>query len=161
MVGDERGDDVAVLALRPISLLGRPLHVAVPADTTTVAIVRRTLARYLREAGAVEEDVFDVAVAVSEACSNASEHAYGPEGGIIEVDAELTGRLVRIVVRDRGQWRAPRGKDRGRGLSVMTTLMDTVNVHKGADGTIVELQKRITQKEREADERPRTGGTQR
>lgn len=159
MLGGQTPDDVAVLAIRPVSLLAQPLRLTVPADATSVSFVRHTLTRYLREARAADTDVFDIVVAVSEACSNAAEHAYGPQAGVIQVNAEMSGAWINITIEDQGTWREPRGRDRGRGLSIMATLMDVVNVYKRPVGTQIELRKRITQEDASTDERSRSART--
>ena len=40
---------------------------------------------------------------------------------------------------DHGQWRPPRGENRGRGLPLMHTLMDEVDVRQTDEGTSVTL----------------------
>jgi anti-sigma regulatory factor (Ser/Thr protein kinase) len=54
-----------------------------------------------------------------------------------------------VRVRDYGAWREPRGQNRGRGLKLMQTLMDEVNVRREAGGTTVEL-RRVVQLEADA-----------
>jgi hypothetical protein len=49
-----------------------------------------------------------------------------------------------VTVRDRGAWRSPREGDRGRGLSLMEALMDSVEVSPGPDGTRVRLQRQLS-----------------
>ncbi len=44
-----------------------------------------------------------------------------------------------MTVTDRGQWRPPRGSNRGRGLPLMRELMDTVDVSHTEHGTAVTL----------------------
>jgi anti-sigma regulatory factor (Ser/Thr protein kinase) len=44
-----------------------------------------------------------------------------------------------VRVRDYGQWRPPRGQNRGRGLKLMETLMDEVEVRREDSGTTEEL----------------------
>ena len=48
-----------------------------------------------------------------------------------------------VVVRDWGQWREPRGRDRGRGLGLMEGLMDDVQVSHSTSGTEVRLHRRL------------------
>jgi anti-sigma regulatory factor (Ser/Thr protein kinase) len=44
-------------------------------------------------------------------------------------------------VRDHGHWRPPRGKNRGRGLKLMETLMDGVDIRREDSGTTIELRR--------------------
>ncbi|MGC9671187.1 SpoIIE family protein phosphatase [Planosporangium sp. 12N6] len=80
----------------------------------------------------------------SEAVANAIEHGYrGDRHGVVSVRAELTGGVLELTVRDRGSWRVPDPRtDRGRGLSLMRSLMDRVLVEHGA-GTVVTMRRRI------------------
>ena len=48
-----------------------------------------------------------------------------------------------MTVSDRGQWREPRGVNRGRGLQLMAGLMDSVEVDRQAHGTAVRLGRRL------------------
>jgi GAF domain-containing protein/anti-sigma regulatory factor (Ser/Thr protein kinase) len=141
--GDVRGrpaeDDVAVLAARVQPLTDR-LNTRWPADAGTLAAMRPLLRRWLARCGAGDDEIYDIIVAVQEASANAVEHAYAPGSAVFEVEASHDRGLVTFVIRDRGQWRAPRGTHRGRGLAMMRALMETVDVTHDDEGTIVVLQ---------------------
>ena len=137
MVADGRpADDVAVLAVHLVPL-GDHVVTAWPAQAEALAGVRHLLRRWLRQQGAVDDEIYDITVACQEACANAVEHAYAPGKEAFEVEARKVGRTVEIVVRDRGQWRRARGTHRGRGMPMMEALMDSVHVQHTADGTAV------------------------
>ncbi|WP_298460520.1 SpoIIE family protein phosphatase [uncultured Cellulomonas sp.] len=136
-------DDVALLAVAPCARLGSQLRLVLPAHAEQLAVLRRTLERWLTEAGASDPEVFEITVACSEATTNAIEHAYGPGRADVEVTCQATDGLVRLTVRDWGHWREARGRDRGRGLSLMRELMDDVVVTHGERGTHVELTRRL------------------
>jgi anti-sigma regulatory factor (Ser/Thr protein kinase) len=142
MVAPEPADDVAIIAARvppvPDRLAGRW-----PADARELAGVRQVLRRWLRGHGATEEETHDVLVACQEACTNAVEHAYGPSGRSFELEAACEAGRVRVVVRDDGRWRPPRGANRGRGLAMMRELMDAVEVRHGDEGTVVVLERAL------------------
>jgi anti-sigma regulatory factor (Ser/Thr protein kinase) len=104
--------------------------------------MRRVLRRWLREHGATENEIVEITIAVGEACANPIEHAYSPGPATFEVEADEVDRLVTVVVRDQGRWRAPRGRHRGRGLGIMAAAMDDAEVDRG-DGTRVELRRRL------------------
>ena len=137
-----RGDDVALLALGPAPLAGR-FQIEVSADPRALAGVRGLLERLLDEAGVSDDEAFAAIVAAGEACNNAIEHAYGPRATAFDLDVRTGDGEVRMAVRDRGQWRAQRGADQGRGLSLMRALMDSVEVETNGEGTVVTLVKRI------------------
>jgi anti-sigma regulatory factor (Ser/Thr protein kinase) len=51
--------------------------------------------------------------------------------------------VVEVSVRDTGHWRAARGGDRGRGLTIIKAAMDDVEVRSTDDGTEVLMTRRI------------------
>jgi len=106
--------------------------------------VRGLLRRWLRWAGAGEQEIAEIVTACGEAATNAIEHA----GAAADVPFEVTGLVedgrVELSVFDRGAWRSPRDGDRGRGLSLMHALMGDVEVLRGPDGTRVRLQRELT-----------------
>jgi anti-sigma regulatory factor (Ser/Thr protein kinase) len=144
--GDVRGqaatDDVAVLAARFTPLPER-LHTTWPARAETLAGMRPLLRRWLDRWGAEPDEIYDITVAVQEASANAIEHAYGPGRATFEVEAVHDRGVITVCVRDRGRWRAPRGTHRGRGLSMMRALMESVEVDPGEHGTTVVLQRTL------------------
>jgi anti-sigma regulatory factor (Ser/Thr protein kinase) len=134
-----------MLAVRAQPLESGPLQLDLPADPTVLASVRQSLRAWLGEAGASEDDTYDVLVAVTEAGANAVEHAYGPGDATFQVQARMRDDgSVGIVVRDGGAWRPPRGRNRGRGTLLMQELMDEFEVDTGERGTEVRMSKRLT-----------------
>jgi GAF domain-containing protein/anti-sigma regulatory factor (Ser/Thr protein kinase) len=133
-------DDVAVIAVR-IPPLGDSLRTRWKASPDSLAGVRYLLGRWLRGRGATRDEIYDITVATQEACTNAIEHAYAPGPAGFELTAEFTQGRVRLAVRDRGHWRAPRGTNRGRGLPMMRALMDRVDVRRTDEGTEVVLER--------------------
>ena len=141
--GAPSSDDVALLAAR----LTEPRHdranLRLAAEAGSVRIARHALTRMLAQVGAHPDDIFDLTLALSEACSNAIEHAYGPGDHQFEVDLEVVDGTVIAVVRDNGRWRDPRGRDRGRGLKLMEQLADVVEIEDDKEGTTVCIRKRL------------------
>jgi anti-sigma regulatory factor (Ser/Thr protein kinase) len=137
-------DDVALLALRTDPTPAGLFTMTLPADPTVLAVMRRALRRWLGEAGAGEDDAYDVLVATTEAAANAVEHAYGPGDATFEIEGRSDERgRVTLVVRDRGSWRPPRGHNRGRGTLLMQELMDDFEVATGESGTEVRMSKQL------------------
>ena len=58
--------------------------------------------------------------------------------GVSVPDATVT-----VVVSDYGSWRSPRGHDRGRGLKIIESAMDTVDVEAGDGGTRITMSRRL------------------
>ncbi len=136
-------DDVAIVALhnRPIPL---ELDLRLPAESAVLAHVRRVMRRWLRERGAVGTEIVEITMAVSEACANAIEHAYSPAPHVFHIHAETDDDEVIVTVCDTGRWRAPRGRNRGRGLTIIEAAMDTVQVSSTPEGTELVMRRRLS-----------------
>jgi anti-sigma regulatory factor (Ser/Thr protein kinase) len=137
-------DDVALLALRSVPLAAERMQLTLPAEPMELSSLRRALQRWLGECEASDADSYDIVLACNEACANAIEHAYGPGDASVDVDAAFSGDEIAITVRDYGRWREPRGNNRGRGLDLMQTLMDSVSIVTDPDtGTRVSMTRRL------------------
>jgi anti-sigma regulatory factor (Ser/Thr protein kinase)/putative methionine-R-sulfoxide reductase with GAF domain len=136
------GDDAALLLARAMPLEDT-LVARFPAEIESIPVMRRLLARWLDEAGATRADVDDLSLACAEAAANAIEHAYGLAPGIVEIRAWTSNGRVTIAIRDFGNWRAPRGRHRGRGLLLMEGLADEVEVSRSDEGTTIELSRQL------------------
>jgi PAS domain S-box-containing protein len=143
LLGTEVSDDIALLALRPVSFDGDPLRVHLPAEPRVLAPLRHTLRRWLREIDATPQEINDILVASGEACSNAIQHAYGAREGYVDVTLAVVGDSIEVVVRDSGSWRASSPAQGGRGLHLMRGLMTSVDLDTGPDGTRVRLRHRL------------------
>jgi len=138
------GDDVAVLATRLVPVDLTKLDLKLPAEPESLALMRRSLERWLGSIGVPDEVAYELKVACGEACMNAVEHAYPPGDSVFEVHALNLGANVEIVIRDFGFWRPPRaGSERGRGLELMKRLTDSMKVVPGSEGTTVHLLKSV------------------
>ena len=143
MVGGAE-DDVALLAIRPTPIATGRLELTMPAEPTELGSLRRALRRWLEQCDAGEEESYDIIVACNEACANAIEHAYGPGDASVRIDAALAGDEVAITVRDCGRWREARADGDGRGLHLIETLMDSVDIVSSPQaGTEVSMTRRI------------------
>jgi serine phosphatase RsbU (regulator of sigma subunit)/anti-sigma regulatory factor (Ser/Thr protein kinase) len=137
------GPDDAALLVVTVTPLPDPLNVKLPADPESMPLLRRVMTRWLASRGASPEEADEITLACSEACANAIEHAYGPASTEFEVEAASAEYEVTLVVRDMGQWRPPRGANRGRGMVLMEGLMDSVEVERDDEGTAVRLNRRL------------------
>ena len=135
-------DDVAIVALQSTAV-PMELHLTLPAEPRALSRVRRILRRWLAERGADEGDVAEMTIAVSEACANAIEHAYSPSPATFELHGTAQEGEITMTVRDNGHWRAPRGQNRGRGLSIIVAAMDDVQIDRTAGGTEVVMKRRL------------------
>jgi anti-sigma regulatory factor (Ser/Thr protein kinase)/putative methionine-R-sulfoxide reductase with GAF domain len=135
-------DDVAIVAIQN-TVVPAELHLRLPAQPNVLAQVRRLLGRWLRERGVAPEVRTEVTIAVSEACANAVEHAYGPGRGAFELEAHVEHDQLVVVVRDAGKWRPPRGEHRGRGLKIIEAAMDDLDIKTDALGTQLTMRRRL------------------
>lgn len=125
--------------------VGPPLAMTIVADPALLTTTRKQLYAWLGDLGWPEESADDVVLAVSEAVSNAIEHAYpGRDHGPVHLSAEVAvardGARVVADVTDHGYWR-PAAADpyRHHGIKVMSDLMDRLEFRRSPSGTTVTL----------------------
>jgi serine phosphatase RsbU (regulator of sigma subunit)/anti-sigma regulatory factor (Ser/Thr protein kinase) len=139
-------DDVALLMLANLPVPDR-FRAEFPAEPESLASIRSMLRRWLSHAGATELEVAEIITACGEAATNAIEHAGTGNNTRFAVSGRLEGQDVQLEISDRGAWRARREDDHGRGIELMRTLMDTVEVAPGPEGTTVSLRRTLGQPE--------------
>ena len=134
---------MALLAVRPISLIGTRLRLDGPALPETVAATRRSVGRWLTQNGVGREVAFEVMVAATEAYTNAVQHAYGVAEGTVSVEASIDAAVVTITVTDGGVWKEARRDHDGCGIMMMRALMDSVEVTSSSRGTEVRMTREL------------------
>src|SRR5215213_2423445 len=137
------GDDVAILAVRPLPAASGRISLTLPAEPASLARLRRRLARFLHATGASETEQYELTLTICEAAGNAIEHAYGPGDATYEVEVTFAAGELEATVRDSGSWRDKRGEHRGRGLNIIEELMDEVEVASKEGGTVVTMRRRL------------------
>jgi PAS domain S-box-containing protein len=135
-------DDVALLTLFNLPV-PEVFTAEFPAEPESLAPIRSMLRRWLAHAGADDLEIAEITTACGEAATNAIEHAGTTNGARFEVSGQREGTEIEIAVHDHGSWRSEREDDHGRGLDLMRTLMDTVAVQPGEQGTTVSLRRRL------------------
>jgi serine/threonine-protein kinase RsbW len=121
----------------------------------TVNSAEETASQLANEAGFDEEEVMKIAMAVREAAVNAVLHgnAYDPGKKVI-VDFERTTRDLVITIRDQGKGLdlskipdplAPENllKTSGRGIFLIRSFMDEVEINPSLTGTEIKLIKHV------------------
>jgi anti-sigma regulatory factor (Ser/Thr protein kinase) len=114
-----------------------------PARADQVSLARHEVAAYAREHGAVDPD--GIALAVSEAVTNAVVHAYvgAAEPGAVEVTAEVhDGNGLEIQVSDDGRGMTPRldSPGLGVGLPIVAKIAQRFKVEaRPSGGTAVRM----------------------
>jgi PAS domain S-box-containing protein len=142
---DAADDDVTVVVVRSEALLGPVARLKLSPDRDALTSLRRMLTRWLREAGAQEDEIRDLVMAGNEAWQNALEHGTGFARTTISVDLDVDpGGQVSITVRDAGRRdRAPSDPDRGRGIELMRGLADEVSLDLAPHGSTVRLRRAL------------------
>ncbi|MFZ0287303.1 MAG: ATP-binding protein [Terriglobales bacterium] len=121
----------------------------------TVDNAETTATRIAVEAGFGEDEVMQISMAVREAAVNAVLHgnAYDP-GKKVELEFEVTGQDLVITIRDQGKGLNPANipdplapenllKTSGRGIFLIRSFMDDVQIHPSHTGTEIKLVKHV------------------
>jgi serine/threonine-protein kinase RsbW len=121
----------------------------------TVDSAEKAACRMATESGFDEDEVARIAMAVREACINAVLHgnAYDP-GKKVKMELQRTGQNLVITIRDEGKGLnldqipdplAPENllKTSGRGIFLMRSFMDEVEIHPSQTGTEIKLIKHV------------------
>ncbi|WP_243708889.1 ATP-binding protein [Actinomadura sp. GC306] len=125
---------------------------SLPREAPSIPVVRRVAGDALRGLGVTEDCVGDILVAISEACTNAVQHARGSDEYLVTMRVDETDCVLDVMDRGRGPRAAPpvpvdRGllSESGRGLRIMRALMDELDIAPSSDrGTVVHLRKRLS-----------------
>lgn len=141
MVGrEDRGDDIAMLAVRLLTLAPAPLELRVARDMQSLPLVRDALRAWLEGTPLAGFEARDVVLAGWEACANAIEHSKSATDDVVTVAAHVSDSTVTVVVEDSGRWVDPSERsDRGLGLRLMRETMSSVSIETGEHGTRVTL----------------------
>ncbi|WP_042352490.1 anti-sigma B factor RsbW [Bacillus massiliigorillae] len=130
------------------------VEMKVPAKPEYIGIVRLTLSGIASRMGFLYEDIEDLKVAVSEACTNSVQHAYtDSDRGEVLIGFGLYHDRLEMMVADHGnscdleQIRQDLGpyeehheveflREGGLGLYLIETLMDKVSIHQNQGVTV-------------------------
>ena len=126
-------------------------------DKASVSEVRQRLQEELESSGIDDVAAFDCLVALTEASSNAFLHGHGEHTAERppQVDWDITPSEVVLIIRDfsshgwettsypsvpvDAEFTAPEDRIGGLGLSLMSGLMDDVDIARTSEGTTVTL----------------------
>ena len=128
------------------------------ADVEELATIREFVVQAGQDLGLGKRIVYELELAVDEACSNVIRHAYGGPGGAIEVRIQPYDEGVEVVIRDWGapfdpdavpvpDVKAPLGQRQlgGLGLYIMRQVMDEVHFEFDAEtGNRLIMRKKTT-----------------
>jgi serine/threonine-protein kinase RsbW len=132
---------------------GQTVELTLDARPQNLALIRLALGGAAANAGAPREIVSDLKLAVTEACTNVIQHAYGgdPAAGEIVVRYTVEPGALSVEVEDTGsgfELDAPStGRERnggGNGLMIIRVLTDELSVSSADTGTRVAFVKRFS-----------------
>jgi anti-sigma regulatory factor (Ser/Thr protein kinase) len=123
---------------------GVAVRLRLPAVPENVALVRQALGGFAEHLGIKAARIADMKIAITEACTNAVIHAYGEEGGPLDVTLGLDPGRVVLTVRDHGHGLRPlpsisEGPPFGFGLALIASLSDEFGIAGGQHGTEVRI----------------------
>jgi serine/threonine-protein kinase RsbW len=128
------------------------LALSLPRDEQTVPVARHVVRNAMQRVGVAAACVYDVELALSEACTNVLLHSGPGDQYLVRLDLEDERGVIRVVdvghgfdsARLRQEGALPEA-ERGRGLALMQALVDRVQfTSRAEEGTIVTLEKALT-----------------
>ena len=131
-----------------ITAVGAALIVRAAAAPDRLAGIRADVGAWLHDRGIGAALREDLVLAVAEASANAVEHAYRDgRAGDITIEGSVDRDVVLRIV-DQGTWRYGEGQpDRGRGMHIMRSLVDDMEVFRQREGTTIVLRKQLSEHE--------------
>jgi serine/threonine-protein kinase RsbW len=128
------------------------LALTLPRDEQTVPVARHIVRNAMEQVGVDETCVYDVELAMSEACTNVLLHSGPGDQYVVRLDLEDRLGLIRVIDVGHGfdsarlQAESSRLEaERGRGLGLMQALVDRVDfTSRHEAGTNATLEKALT-----------------
>lgn len=129
--------------------------IVIPSSTRYLTDVDEFIESMLREWGTADSVIADIAISVSELVNNAVVHGNkASPDGVVTVSIRREGDVVTIDVADEGGGFNPAEiddplkeenllKEVGRGIFIVESLMDKVDITVGSRGTTISISKAI------------------
>jgi PAS domain S-box-containing protein len=133
----------ATSVIERLARVERVLQVSRPAELLEARLLRQLASRWVNQHARLRDRHDDIVLAVSEAATNATEHAYRDTSGFVRLTCELKPSIAQFRIRDWGRWQPPSPQRDHRGIDLMTSLADDVYINHLAEGTEVVLQFRV------------------
>lgn len=116
-------------------------ELTMPAEPAAVTALRHRASEFAAAEGAGQPVVEDVALAVSEAVTNAVKYAGAGEGdGVVELTGARRDGWLEVVVRDRGEEFGKGSADGlGLGLAIIARLCADLKIVQEGEGTEVRM----------------------
>ncbi|HEX5990151.1 MAG TPA: ATP-binding protein [Solirubrobacterales bacterium] len=117
------------------------MELTMPAEPASVPVLRHRASEFAAAQGVGQPVVEDVALAVSEAVTNAVKYADAAEAdGVVELTGALRDGWLEVTVRDRGEGFGKGSTDGlGLGLTIIARLCSELTIVQEGDGTEVRM----------------------
>lgn len=141
--------------------MNKPLHFSmkIPCAAEFIAVARLAISGIASRMNFTIEEIEDIKVSLSEACTNAIQHAYDnpdPSKDSIELEVTINGDVLEIVIQDSGKGfdiailgteeQKTRSREKmglGLGLTFIKSLMDSTDFKSvQGKGTTIKMSKR-------------------
>ena len=123
---------------------GRTVRLSIPARAEYIALSRLALTGLARLRPISDETLADLKLALTEATSNSVRHAYGEDGGRVEIAYQLYGDRLVIEVNDEGEGFDPAEDgdvgdlenltEGGLGIAIIRAIADDLYLSRGPKG---------------------------
>src|SRR5262245_27838893 len=124
---------------------GRSVRLTIPARPEYITLGRLALTAIAGVRPLSDETLHDLKLALTEACTNSVKHAYGENGGSVDIVYELEPDRLAVEVGDAGTGFEPRGArtgapseeelaEGGLGIEIIRALTDEVEVGEREGG---------------------------
>jgi len=124
---------------------GRSVRLTIPARAEYIPLGRLALTAIAGVRPLSDETLHDLKLALTEACTNSVKHAYGEDGGSIDIVYELLSDRLAVEVGDAGAGFEPNGargdgaaedelEEGGLGIEIIRALTDEVEIAKREGG---------------------------
>jgi serine/threonine-protein kinase RsbW len=124
---------------------GRSVRLTIPARPEYITLGRLALTAIAGVRPLSDETLHDLKLALTEACTNSVKHAYGENGGSVDIVYELLSDRLAVEVGDAGSGFEPRGarggtpseeelEEGGLGIEIIRALTDEVEIGEREGG---------------------------
>lgn len=128
------------------------INLTIPAKAEYITLGRLALTALARVRELSEETLADLKLALTEACSNSVRHAYGSDGGTVDITYELFADRLVVEVCDEGSGFDSSGDleepndlgEGGLGIAIIRAIVDDLEIsEKIGGGSRLRFEKRL------------------